>query len=129
MPVFAGPLGAFDPGLVGSPGGSVCLGGDLHAIHPDGRGPESPSDRDESLDLATVTLLDGEGWSLEVPATEGVWCTRPGDLAPERAPCFALTDGRGRLRTWLILPSAPAMIDIAHLWLSRVPPPPGRHSA
>ena len=54
----------------------VYLGGDLHAVHPGSRDPGGVTDRDESLDLATVSLLDGEGWPLEVPAADGVWCTR-----------------------------------------------------
>jgi hypothetical protein len=129
VPAFPGPLVAFDPGLSGSSGGSVCLGGDLHAVHPAGRGDGPPSDRDGSLDLATVILFDDEGWSLDVPATEGIWSTRPGDIAANLSPYFALTDGQRRLRTWLILPPPRTMIDIAHLWLPSVPPRPGRHAA
>jgi hypothetical protein len=129
LPAFAGPLVAFDPAPDLCPGESVCLGGDLHAVHPATPGQRPPSDRDGSLDLARVTLFDGEGWSLGVPATEGVWCTRPEDLAPDCAPYFAVTDTRGRLRAWLILASARTMIDIGHFWLSCVAPRPGRRSA
>jgi hypothetical protein len=125
LPIFRGPLIAFDPGQGRCPGESVCLGGDLHAIHPDTRGPAPPSDRDESLDLATVAVFDGEGWSLDIPANEGVWCICPEEVAPDCTPYFSLTDGRGRLRAWLILPGARTMIGIGPLWLPR----PGRRSA
>jgi hypothetical protein len=124
-PAFAGPLVAFDSGPDSCAGDSVRLGGDLHAVHSATRVPGPPPDRDGSLDPATVTLFDGEGWSLDVPATDGVWCTLPGDLAPDCAPYFALIDGRGRLRAWLILPSARTMIGIAHFWLPQVDPPLG----
>jgi hypothetical protein len=129
LPAFAGPLVAFDPAPERGASEFVCLGGDLHAVHPAARGPRPRSDRDRSLDLATVTLFDGEGWSLRVPTTKGVWCTRPEDLALDCAPYFVLTDSRGRLRAWLILPPVRTMIDVAHLWLSGVAPRSDRRSA
>jgi hypothetical protein len=126
LPAFRGPLVAFDPAPERSPADPVYLGGDLHAVHPDARETAAAPGRDASLDLATVTLCDGEGCQLDVLATQGVWCTRLEGAALECAPYLYLTDSRGRLRTWLILPPAPTMIDIAHLWLPRVPSPQGR---
>lgn len=124
LPAFSGPLVAFDPAPECSSGDPVYLGGDLHAVHPDARDPGARPGRDDSLDRATITVLDGEGWLLDVPATEGVWCTRVEDDHLECVPYFSITDGRGRLRTWCILPPARTMIGIAHLWLPSVPPPP-----
>jgi hypothetical protein len=123
---FRGPLVAFVPVPERRAGDAVFLGGDLHAVHPDTRGPGARSGRDESLDLATVTLCDGEGRQLDIRATEGVWCTRLEGAALECAPYFRITDALGRLRCWLILPPARMMIGIAQLWLPRVPKPPGR---
>lgn len=121
LPPFWGPLVAFDPARERSPADPVYLGGDLHAVHPVAREPGAPPDRDGSLDLATIALLDGEGWLLDIAATDGVWCTRLEGAALDCAPYFSVTDGQGRLRTWLILPPARTMIGIAHLWLGAVP--------
>jgi hypothetical protein len=120
LPAFEGPLVAFDPAPRRSPGDPVYLGGDLHAVHPDGHDPGGPPDRDPSLDQAAINLFDGEDLQLEIAAIDGVWCTRLEGSALECAPYLSLTDGRGRRRAWLILPPAPTMIGIAHLWLPRV---------
>lgn len=123
LPPFRGPLVAFDPVLDRSSGDPVYLGGDLHAVHPDTREPDPPPDRDDSLDQAVITLSDGAGWQLSIAAAEGVWCTRLEGAALERAPYFALTDARGRLRNRLLLPPPRLMIGIAHFWLCSVPQP------
>ena len=121
LPPFRGPLQAFDPAPARSPGDPVYLGGDLHAVHPDSSGPGAPPGRDESLDQATISLLDGEGWVLDIQAIEGVWCARLAGTAVECAPYFLLTDSDGRNRSWLILPPAKLMLGVAHYWLPSVP--------
>jgi hypothetical protein len=125
LPPLKGPLVVFDLAAERDPGDPVYLGGDLHANRPDGRRSGGRPYRDESLDLATVTLLDGEGRVLDVPATDGVWCTRLEGRALERAPYFLLTDSEGRLRIWLFLPPPHQMLGIPHSWLPRIPPPGG----
>jgi hypothetical protein len=126
LPPFRGPLVAFDPAPEHDPRDPVYLGGDLQAVHPDAREPRPRPGRDDSLDRATITLLDGEGWLLDIPATEGVWCTRVEGAHLDCAPYLAITDGRGRLRTWLVLPPPRTMIGIAHLWLGAIPKAPLR---
>ena len=122
LPPFRGPLEAFDPAPERSSGDPVYLGGDLHAVHPDSRARGALPGRDETLDLATVSLLDGEGWQLDVPATQGVWCTRLEGPVLQCAPYFSLTDSDARIRAWLILPPPPLMIGIGRLWLPAIPP-------
>jgi hypothetical protein len=122
LPPFRGPLEAFDPVPGRSSSDPVYLGGDLHAVHPDGGDPDgTPSDPDESLDQATITLLDGEGWALDIQAIEGIWCTRLEGAALECAPYLSLADSEGRIRTWLLLPPPHLMLGIGHYWLPSVP--------
>jgi hypothetical protein len=121
LPPFRGPLQAFDSAPERTPGDPVYLGGDLHAVHPESRGPSAPPDRDESLDKATISLLDGEGWVLDIQATEGIWCALTEGLAVECAPYLSVIDSAGRNRVWLILPPAHLMLGIGHYWLPAVP--------
>jgi hypothetical protein len=121
LPPFRGPLVAFDPAPVRSPGDPVYLGGDLHAVHPDVAAPGTAAQLDESLDRAAISFIDGEGRTLETHAVEGVWCARLDGAALDCAPYLALRDTLGRMRTWILLARPEAMIDIAHLWLPRVP--------
>jgi hypothetical protein len=128
LPPFEGPLVAFQ--LDGHRGAEdpVFLGGDLHAVHPAAGGPAPAADRDPSLDFATISLSDREREPLDVPAAEGIWCTR---LEGERlllAPYFSLTDTDGRARAWLLLPPPRLMVGIAHFWLPAVGPPEERRA-
>jgi hypothetical protein len=123
LPLFEGPLVAFQ--LDGHRGGEdpVFLGGDLHQVHPRAGGPARASHRDPSLDSAILTLVDHENEMLDIAAVEGVWCTRiDGERLPA-APYFSLTDTDGRIRAWLLLPPPRLMVGIAHFWLPSVPPP------
>jgi hypothetical protein len=125
LPPFDGPLVAFDPAPEGAPGDPVYLGGDLHRVHPAASQRYPGPRRDDSLDAARITLSDCENEDLETTAVEGIWCLAlHGDLV-DSAPYFTLWDTAGRMRIWLLLPPARLMIDIAHLWLPSVPPPPG----
>jgi hypothetical protein len=127
LPLFEGPLVAFQ--LDGHRGAedSVFLGGDLHQVHPTAHGPKggptTPADRDRTLDSAIVTLSGHDHEMYDVAAVEGVWCMRiDGERLPA-APYFSLTDSVGRIRAWLLLPPPRLMVGIAHFWLPSVPPP------
>jgi hypothetical protein len=121
LPVLEGPLTAF---VLGTEPGPVFLGGDLHAVHPDTADPLPVDGRDGSLDAATVILDDQEHPPLRTAAVEGVWCLALPDDLLDSAPYLALWDTEGRLRAWLLLPPASAMIGIGHFWLAQVDPPP-----
>jgi hypothetical protein len=125
LPLFPGPLIAFDPAEERAPGDPIYLGGDLHAIHPGTTaGPPPAPGRDRSLDAATIALTDFEHPTLETTAVEGVWCLALRGGLLETAPYFTISDTEGRLRTWILLPLATSMIGLVHLWLPAVPPPP-----
>lgn len=122
LPLFDGPLVAFQ--IDGRRGGDdpVFLGGDLHAVHRrSGAACDSP--RDPSLDSAIVTLSDHENEMSDIAAIEGVWCTRISGERLPAAPYLNLTDSEGRIRAWLLLPPPRLMVGIAHFWLPSVPPP------
>jgi hypothetical protein len=129
LPLFKGPLAAFELGDKADPKGPVYLGGDLHAVHPEATEERPGAGRDASLDSARVCLTDYENDTLEAIAVEGIWCLRlEGDLTAS-APFFSLTDSEGRLRAWRLLPPPQLMIGIGHFWLPSVPAPgepPGR---
>jgi hypothetical protein len=121
LPPLEGPLVAFQ--LDGHRGADdpVFLGGDLHAAHPSLYRPAAGAGRDPTLDNAIVTIADHEHEMLDLPAVEGLWCTRiEGERLPA-APYFSLTDSEGRIRAWLLLPPPRLMVGIAHFWLPSVP--------
>lgn len=120
LPPFTGPLVAFDPAEGRSCGDPVCLGGDLHAVHPESRSPP-PVERDASLDAATITLSDFEHEAIEATAVDGIWCIAIRGDALHSAPYLAIFDTDGRLRVWSLLPSAPLLIGSSHHWLPRIP--------
>jgi hypothetical protein len=120
LPVFDGPLTAL---VLGGGRGPILLGGDLHAVHPESPDPPPPQEGDASLDAATVILDDQEHPPLKTAAVDGVWCLALPDDLLKSAPYLALWDTEGRLRAWLLLPPAAAMIGIGHFWLPQVKPP------
>jgi hypothetical protein len=120
LPVFEGPLSAF---VLEGGRGPILLGGDLHAVHPESANPPA-GDRDRSLDAATVIVDDQEHPPLKTAAVEGIWCLALPDDLLDSAPYFTLWDTEGRLRAWLLLPAAAAMIGIGHFWLPQIKPPP-----
>jgi hypothetical protein len=120
---FKGPLDAFALSEEPGPGVPICLGGDLHAVDPEARGPRPPVGRDESLDAATVGLDDEEHESIQALAVEGIWCLALREEMLDSAPYFTLWDTQGRLRTWLLLPPPRLMIGLGRFWLPSVPPP------
>jgi hypothetical protein len=123
LPLFDGPLVAFQ--LDGHRGADdpVFLGGDLHAVHPRAETPTARPDRDRSLDSAIVSLTDHEHEVLDIATVEGVWCTRVEGSRIPAAPYLSVMDSEGRIRAWLLLPPPRLMIGIAHFWLPAVPPP------
>jgi hypothetical protein len=123
LPPFAGPLVVFDPADQHGPGDPIYLGGDLHAVHPDAPGDPGPREPDPSLDNATLTFGDIPHPWPEAVAVEGIWCVVLEGELTDLSPFFMLWDDLGRLRTWLLLPPASAMIGEGHLWLPSVPPP------
>ena len=125
MPPFEGPLVAFRLDGHQAHDDPVFLGGDLHAVHPGAARPAAAR-RDISLDFATISLIDHEHRPLDVPATQGIWCTRiVGERLPA-APYLSIHDSEGRPRAWLLLPPPRLMVGIAHFWLPKVPAPDDR---
>jgi hypothetical protein len=124
LPIFPGPLIAFDPAERRSPGDPIYLGGDLHAAHPGTSAGRRAGRHDRSLDAAEITLADFEHPTLETVAVEGIWCLALRGGLLESAPYLAISDSEGRRRTWILLPPALSMIGLAHLWLPAVPPLP-----
>jgi hypothetical protein len=125
LPPFDGPLVAFDPAPGGAPGGPVYLAGDLHRIHPAAVLQRAQPRRDECLNEARIVLVEPRGETLEVNAVEGIWCLALFGEHVDAVHYMALWDTEDRMRIWLILPPARAMIGLAHLWLRSVPPPLG----
>jgi hypothetical protein len=121
LPLFNGPLVAFQIDGHRSAEDPVFLGGDLHAVHPDGGGPSRRSGLDGSLDNAIVSLNDHVHQPLDLAAVQGIWCTCISGERLPAAPYFSLTDSEGRIRMWLLLPPPRLMVGIAHLWLPSVP--------
>jgi hypothetical protein len=125
LPLFEGPLVAFQ--LDGHRGAAdpVYLGGDLHAVHPRAGGPATPPARDHTLDSAIITLSGHDQEMHDLAAVEGVWCGRiEGERLPA-APYLSLTDTEGRSRAWLLLPPPRLMVGIAHFWLPQIKPASG----
>jgi hypothetical protein len=122
-PLFEGPLYTFQIGEASGVGAPVYLGGDLHAVHAEGHDRPSGICRDPSLDGATITIDDHEHQAIKVTAVEGIWCLTLPKALYFSAPYFAVRDSENRLRIWLLLPPARALIGIAYLWLPRIPPP------
>jgi hypothetical protein len=124
LPVFDGPLSAFqvdaDPGAEAS----VYLGGDLHAVHPEARARRAAGDRDRSLDSARITIDDHEHETVEAAAVEGIWCLALPEALSGSALYLFVWDAEGRPRVWILLAPARMMIGIAQVWLPPVPPPP-----
>jgi hypothetical protein len=120
LSVFDGPLTAFTLGGERRP---ILLGGDLHAVHPETADLLPPQERDGSLNAATVILDEQEHPPLKTAAIEGIWCLALPDDLLDSAPYLAIWDTEGRLRAWLLLPPARAMIGIGHFWLPQVKPP------
>jgi hypothetical protein len=124
LPVLDGPLCAFRVAEQAAADAPVYLGGDLHAIRPGGDDRHSGRRHDRSLASARITI-DHEGGSVGTTALEGLWCLLLPEGPLHSMTFFAITDSQGCLRIWLLLPPARTMIGVAHLWLRRVPPPPG----
>lgn len=124
LPVFEGPLRAFQVGAEPGAEAPVFLGGDLHAVHPEARGRRAAGDRDRSLDSAVVTIDDHEHDTLEVTAVEGIWCLALPETLSLSALYLIVWDTEGRPRVWTLLAPARMMIGLAHVWLPQVPPPP-----
>jgi hypothetical protein len=122
LPVFEGPLCAFQIGEASGVGVPIYLGGDLHGVHPEGGDVPFGPGRDPSLDSARITVDDHEHEPVGVTAVEGIWCLALPEGLYYSAPYFSIIDARGRLRAWLFLPPAHAMIGMAHLWFPQVPP-------
>ncbi|MBA3866147.1 MAG: hypothetical protein H0X42_07360 [Solirubrobacterales bacterium] len=125
LPRFDGPLAAFRPGGDRDVDEPIYMGGDLHATHPEAPDQYPDRRRDPTLDNATITFAGPERESLGTTSVEGIWCLALPTELLDSSSCFMLCDGEDRLRIWLLLPPAEAMLGVAHLWLPAVPRPCG----
>jgi hypothetical protein len=124
LPPFEGPLVAFGAEGPQDADASVYLGGDLHAVHPEARVARAGGEVDRSLDAARIAITNFEHPALETSAGEGLWCLPLAGPIIDTAPYLWITDGEGRTRTWILLPSPRLMIGIGHYWLPAVAPLP-----
>jgi hypothetical protein len=124
LPVFDGPLRAFQVGAEPGVEAPVYLGGDLHAVHPEARARPAAGGRDRSLDSATITIDDHEHETVAATAVEGIWCLTLPEALSHSALYLIVWDTEGRPRVWILLAPARMMIGTAHVWLPQVPPPP-----
>jgi hypothetical protein len=115
LPSFRTPLTAFRP----DEDGPLYLGGDLHAGGPQGTDSKGSA---ESLDRARIVLIDHSGQRSETVAVGGIWSASLDGSTAEPGPIFMVYDGRFRLRTWLLLPSARSLLAEGYTWLPAVPP-------
>jgi hypothetical protein len=125
---FDGPLVVFEPASGARPGGPIYLGGDLHAVHPRAAPEGETRPRDATLEAAMLFFFPtGQGETIESVATCGVWCLALHDEQRDSFFFLLLRDGELRVRAWLLLWPARAMLGRGHLWLPSVPPPRRRH--